>query len=317
MKKLLLIICVGFFILSGCARGEYRTVAGATWGTTYHITYKSAPDLNDSILHQMRLVDASLSPFNKESAVSRINRGDTLVSDLWFQEIFRLSQMACSISSGAFDPTISPLINIWGFGYKPGSDSMPSRDLIDSALSSVGILQCTLSPTGTLHKKSPTTEFNFSAIAKGFGVDRIAEMLERNGCHDYLVEIGGEMALAGKNPRGEDWRIQVDAPSTDATAHEQLTVLSLTDCCIATSGNYRNNHILGDSLVYHTISTRTGYPALTSTLSATIVAPTCALADALATSAMAMPADSAVAMLKALPEIRYLLVIGDSIKTNL
>lgn len=320
MKKLFLLFIIYyslFNILTGCAREEYRSVAGATWGTTYHITYKSDKDLNDSIVHQMRLIDDSLSPFNKESIITKINRGDSVTVDSLFFEVFTLSQQMCSISGGAFDPTISPLINLWGFGYKQGTDSMPPKVKIDEAMASVGIRDCQITSDGYVTKKSPDTEFNFSAIAKGYGVDIIARMLNRNGCHDYMVEVGGEMALAGMNPRGEEWRIQVDAPVNDPTAHNQLTVLSLTDCCIATSGNYRNNRQLGDSLVYHTISTRTGYPALTSTLSATIIAPTCALADALATSAMALPTDSAIIMLKRQPSVDYLLVTSDSIFTNL
>lgn len=311
------LISILFVFLSCKPQEEYRSVAGATWGTTYHITYKSDRDLNDSITHQMQLIDNSLSPFNNESLITKINRGDSVVADSLFSEVFALSQQVCSISGGAFDPTISPLINLWGFGYKQGTDSMPSPSQIADALASVGIRNCQITDDGYVMKKSTKTEFNFSAIAKGYGVDLIARMLQRNGCHNYMVEVGGEMALAGLNPRGEDWHIQVDAPVNDPTAHDQLTVLALTDCCIATSGNYRNFRQLGDSLVYHTISPRTGYPALTSTLSATIIAPTCALADALATSSMALPTDSALIMLKRQPNIDYLLVTQDSIYSSI
>ncbi len=304
-------------LTASCHREEYRSVAGATWGTTYHITYKAASDLNDTILHQMRMVDFSLSPFVEESLISKINQGDSAKADALFEEVFALSQRVCSISGGAFDPTISPLINLWGFGYKEGLEAGPTPEQIDSALASVGILQCSIAPDGQVIKKSPATEFNFSAIAKGYGVDLIAKALERNGCHDYMVEVGGELALAGKNSRGEDWRIQVDAPVDDPTAHSQLAVIAITDCAIATSGNYRNNRLLGDSLVYHTISTITGRPALTSTLSATIIAPDCAFADALATSAMALPTGEAVKMLDSLEDIGYILVSSDTILSNM
>ena len=313
MKHLPIISLIAL-LLAACARSpEYRTAAGSTWGTTYHITYNAERDLSDSIIEQMRLIDMSLSPFVDSSLLSRINRGEDSIPDALISEVFCLSQRVCSISGGAFDPTLAPLINLWGFGYKNGTGD-PTDAQIDSAMALVGIMDCAIDSLGALRKKSPGTAFNFSAIAKGYGVDKIAEMLRRNGCVDYMVEVGGEVALSGKNSHGEDWHIQVDAPMEDKgeVQHNRLMVIPITDLCMATSGNYRNYRETSKGKAGHTISAVTGRPITTGIISATIIAPTCAYADALATATMAMPDSSAQLMLRSLPDIQAILVLSDS-----
>lgn len=306
--RLFIIVIVGA-LLCGCGEAQYRRAAGATWGTTYSIVYKAPRDLSDSIVSVMRQVDMSLSPFERESLVSKVNANLPATADSMLTDVMRLSQQVCELSGGAFDPTVAPLINLWGFGYRDAG-SAPTQAEIDSALACVGIMECRINADGSVSKKSPETEFNFSAIAKGYGVDAIAAMLRRNGCTDYMVEVGGEIALAGRNPKGSDWRIQIDAPVADSTSlvHERLTVLELTDRCIATSGNYRNFRAMGDTLVGHTIHPATGRPVSTATLSVTVIAPSTALADALATAVMAMPADQAAVMLESMPQVEALIV---------
>lgn len=310
----LALLCAG---LCSCRRGgepQYRTADGMAWGTTYHIVYKNASDLADTIAAEIARIDSTLSPFCQGSLISRVNAGDsTARADRGLAEVMAISQRVCRISGGAFDPTVAPLINLWGFGYAQGAADVPDSAAIDSALRSVGILECSIDADGRVIKKSPSTEFNFSAVAKGYGVDRVAEALRRCGCQDYMVEIGGEIAMLGRNSRGEDWHIQVDAPESGPNGeivHNSMTLLTLTDCCIATSGNYRNYRRTSAGIVGHTISPATGRPVATNTLSATVIAPDCALADALATAAMAMPADSACAMLEA-EGVRAILAVAD------
>lgn len=306
----LAIIALITVLLCSCAEPQFRKARGATWGTTYNITYKSSRDLSDSIVKVMRQVDLSLSPFEKESLVSRANRNLPVKADSMLSDVMRISQRVCALSGGAFDPTVAPLVNLWGFGYRDGAELRPSQAQIDSALEHVGILECGIADDGSLYKKSPSTEFNFSAIAKGYGVDAIANMLRRNGCSDFMVEVGGEISLAGKNPHGENWRIQVDAPVVDSIRylHERLTVLELTERGIATSGNYRNFKTIGDSIFGHTIHPSTGYPVQGSTLSVTVIAPSTAMADALATAIMAMPAEKAADMIQSMPDVEALIV---------
>ena len=325
MKRIILEISAVMALFSAmmiaCARPNgFRYASGATWGTVYHIKYLSDMDLTDSIVAVMRQVDMSLSPFQEGSLVSRLNAGERVKADAMLADVFRLSQRVCSISGGAFDPTVAPLVNLWGFGYKARETDVPDKSKIDSALVTVGILDCGISPDGIICGKHPDTEYNFSAIAKGYGVDMIAAMLHRNGCEDYMVEVGGEIALRGDGPSGDGWVIQVDAPvnesSGEAPLHQELTTLHLTDVCLATSGNYRNRRLTSKGEIWHTISPVTGMPVITDVLSSTILAPTTAFADAIATASMAMPLDEALVMIQTQMSVRGLLVVcdGDSLR---
>lgn len=285
--------------LSGCRRAaQWQKREGAVWNTVYHITYRSTSPLDDSIEACFRMVDASLSPFNPSSLISRINRNEADRPDSLIAKMLRISQDVCRSSCGRFDPTVSPLINLWRFGYTGKSTDAenwePTQQQIDSALQFVGILDCNIAADGTLAKKAPETTFNFSAITKGYACDLIAEMMMRHGVEDAMVEIGGEVRVIGHNPSGAPWRLQVDLPTPEAEGevptHRRLDVIEVTDCGVATSGNYRNFHeskSLGN--IGHTIDPLTGYPARSELLSATVIAPTCAEADAYATAAMACP----------------------------
>lgn len=309
------LIVLGLLAFCGCTqKGEYRSLSGNAWGTTYHITYQSPANLDKEILDVIQMVDASLSPFNPNSNISAINSSASQMADSRFRDVFSISQRICSISGGAFDPTVAPLVNLWGFGYKD-ADSIPDSTQIARALASVGILECNIDADGRVTKKNPDTEFNFSAIAKGYGVDQVASLLRDKGCENFMVEIGGELSLAGKNRHGEKWRIQVDAPDMDLRGvieHNRLDVLSITDCGIATSGNYRNFRLTDDGYIGHTISPTTGMPVTTRTLSATIIAPTCAEADALATATMAMPDSAAARIINSLGFKAILVIANES-----
>ena len=323
MKKLPLIIAIIVAIVAGhgCTPAPaYRQLDGSTWNTLYHIVYRSTTSLDDSIRDIFRQVEVSLSPFVDSSAISLINRGEAMATDTLIRRVFNASRAINQASGGLFDPTVAPLVNLWGFGYR-GGDVMPSQAQIDSALMAVGIAECAIDPDGNMVKKTPATEFNFSAITKGMGCDLIAEMFRRNGVADYMVEIGGEIAMQGVNSRRQPWHIQVDKPVINDTAiiNIPLMVIAPGDCGIATSGNYRNfkRDSLGNPAFGHTISPVTGRPVMSRVASATIIAPDCMTADALATACMAMNPDSALAMINRLPDVHALLVFldGDTLTT--
>lgn len=300
--------------LIGCSHSApYQTVDGGVWNTTYHISYQSDVQLDDSIRMVMKQVEMSLSPFNKNSLISQINRGDSVRPDSLLRRVFLASQNVNRLSNGAFDPTVAPLINLWGFGYKE-TGLQPSQESIDSILSLVGIYECRIDSAGYILKRNYNTEFNFSAITKGYGCDLVGEMLRRNGCRNFMVEIGGEIALDGVNPRGGKWRIMVDAPidSDTAVVHERMAVIELSQGGVATSGNYRNYRMTQEGKVWHTINPVTGRPAHTDLLSATVIAPSAMLADAFATSCMAMQSNEAVEMLSKVDGVEALLVTADS-----
>lgn len=314
----ILVMLVSVAAVYGCSesrgRSTYRDTEGAVWNTTYHVTYRSPKLLDDSIIAVMREVELTLSPFCKTSIISRINRNENARPDSMLTEVFNTSLMVNKLSGGMFDPTVGTLVSLWGFGEAGHNTPEPTAAMIDSALRSVGIGRCRLTETG-ISKPSPSTRFNFSAITKGFGCDMVGKMLRRNGCNDYMVEIGGEIALSGLNRHGEPWRIMIDAPVVnDSTIdHRRMAVIALTDRGVATSGNYRNFRHTANGTVGHTISPVTGRPVATSTLSATVVAPTAMLADALATACMAMDPDSALAMADKMTDTGIMLV---SIKDN-
>ncbi len=307
---------------SSCAPGpQWRVAEGAVWNTTYRITYLSTGDMTDSILAAMREVELSLSPFNPASRISLINRGEFLRADSLILDVFNVSMTVCEASDGRFDPTVSPLVNLWGFGYtgkKSAADrSRPSADSIASALALVGLRECRIDSAMNVVKKSQETTFNFSAVTKGYGCDRVGETLRRNAIDDYMVEIGGEIALAGRNPRGDLWHIQIDAPVVDhGASHTRLLTIATTDCGVATSGNYRNFRT--DSLgnrIGHTVDPVTGLPFQSDVVAATVVAADCATADALATACMASTAAEAERTVGAVAGASALLVVarGDSL----
>lgn len=298
----------------------YRSAEGMVWNTIYHITYSSNAILDDSIHAVMKRVEMSLSAFNDSSTVSRINRGERMAADSMFMRVFNESRRINSASGGAFDPTVGPLINLWGFGTSGRDTEPPSREAIDSVLRYVGIADCRIDSLGDVEKKDSLTTFNFSAIAKGYGCDEIGRMMRRNGVTDYMIEIGGEIVAAGKSPRGTLWRIRIDAPveCNDSVVHDDMAVIEVDSCGIATSGNYRNYRVIDGKAMGHTIDPSTGSPAHYEILSATVVAPECMTADALATACMAMPLDSATSMIESMPGVSALFVTaGDSARWSL
>lgn len=304
------LLCLLVVMLASCGRrSSYQNVRGVVWNTTYSITYNSPLPLADSVIAVMKQVEMSLSPFNDSSLISRVNRGENPPVDSLLRRVFTVSQEVNRVSGGAFDPSVAPLVNLWGFGYR-NSGVEPTRAMIDSVLPSVGIADCRIDSTGRIVRKTPATELNFSAITKGYGCDLVGEMLRRNGCEDFMVEIGGEIALSGCNPHGEQWRIMIEAPVDNDTTvvHERMAVIERGAGGIATSGNYRNFKQTSSGRIWHTISPRSGRPAHTDLLSATVVAPDAMLADAFATACMAMSADSARAMLSKVDGVEALFV---------
>lgn len=310
MRRLSLSIPLIYALLLICASctDKFHTDSGAVWGTSYRIVYYAPHPLTDSIMSVMKEVEDNLSMFRPSSTVSRINLGEDIPVGAMFDDVFRLSKRISALSSGSFDPTVAPLTDLWGFGLgRTDSLPLPSPEAIDSVLAGVGIGDCSICH-GHIRRKSPATRFDFSSVAKGYGVDAIAAMLRRNVCSDYLVEIGGELTAAGLNPRRQPWRVQIDAPSSGVAGHNALTLITLSDAALATSGNYRNYRDTPSGRIGHTIDPRTGLPAVSPTISATVMAPDCATADALATACMVLSPDEAVAMIEALPGIEALLV---------
>ena len=278
-------IIVSPFIFScGKAKG-WKKAEGMIWHTMYHVTYYGEESLKDSILPVLNEVGHSLSVFEKNSLVSQLNGSRGVKADRHLLKVYEASKKIQVESRGVFDPTVSPLIDAWGFGlgHVPSADTLA----VDSILQFIGIEKTSLRGDSIL-KDDLRTRFNFSAIAKGYGCDALGEMFRRNGVENYMVEIGGEITLKGKSPSGNNWKIAVDAPiEGNFPGEETAMVIELTDCGVATSGNYRNYREVGGKKVAHTISPVTGRPVPGKILSATVIALDCMTADAVATACMA------------------------------
>ena len=295
----------------------YQKNQGFVFGTTYTITYQSNDDLQQEIEAELKKVDCALSMFNEHSIISRINRGeDALGNDeesKMFTEVYNLAMKVSEETDGAFDITVAPLVNAWGFGFKNGQ--MPTKQQVDSILQFVGYKKVPTSlrtPHSTLHTP-PSTLLDCSAIAKGYGCDVVARLLRSKDIQNFMIEIGGEVITRGNNPNRVPWKIGVVKPTDDTLAvqRENQTVLNITDKAMATSGNYRNFYYKGGKKYAHTIDPHTGYPVQHSLLSATVLAKDCATADAYATSFMVMGMEKAKEVLKRHPELMAYLIYSD------
>lgn len=277
---------LAILILGGCKSKSYHYDEGMVWNTTYHITYNHDTSLTDSIFSVLNQVSSSLSFFDDNSILSRFNQSaDSIKADTHLIKVYDTARRIYNISDGLYDPSVSLLIDAWGFGK--GHSISPDTAKIDSLLQFVG-MNLTERRGNYIIKKKPHLSFNFSSIAKGYGCDAIAEMFRRNGVSDYLIEIGGEIALSGKNSSGNKWTISIDRPlKSQNLQHESQEIIHLTNCGLATSGNYRNYHNVGKESIGHTISPKTGRPIKSDVISATVIAPTAMEADALATACMA------------------------------
>ena len=296
---------------------NYQHDEGFIFGTIYHITYHSDTNLKKEIEAELKKVDQSLSPFNKTSVISKVNRNENPVVDPMFKEVFLLAENISNETHGAFDITVAPLVNEWGFGFKKGVE--PTRQVIDSLKHIVGYQKVKLTPKNYVQKQDPRIMLDCSAIAKGYGCDVVARLLRKNGINDYMIEIGGEIVTRGFNQKQEPWRIGVNKPTDDSlnTSQELQTVLNVTDIAMATSGNYRNFYYKNGKKYAHTIDPKTGYPVQHTLLSATVLAKDCATADAYATSFMVLGLEGAQKILQQHPELMaYLIYTNDDGKTE-
>lgn len=294
----LLFLIVGTVVIVGNQRSmPYRQCNGFAFGTSYSVTYQCDSDLTRQIEATLAEVDNSLSTFNEQSIISKVNRNEPVALNDMFTHVFMLAQTVSEATDGAFDITVMPLVNLWGFGFKSGME--PTPQTVDSLRHLVGYKKVALR-NGRIEKADPRMMIDCAAIAKGYGSDAVAATLCRNGVANYMVEIGGEIVTKGVSKKRVPWKIGVTKPTDDTlnVDNEIQTVLNVTDMAMATSGNYRNFYYKGGRKYAHTIDPSTGHPVQHSLLSATILAKDCATADAYATACMVMGLDKAKTLLE-------------------
>lgn len=281
----------------------YQTDNGLIFGTIYQVSYQYPTSLKGEIEEALHTIDNSLSPFNQHSIITAINRNESMQTDSLFRAVFRRSLEISAETDGAFDITVAPLINAWGFGFKKGI--FPDSAQVDSLRQLIGYTRVSLDADGCVQKQDPRLMLNCSAVAKGYAVDVVARLLQAKGIDNLMVDIGGEVVVKGHNPQQRPWRIGINKPVDDslATNQELQAIVELTEGAIATSGNYRNYYHRNGKKYAHTIDPRTGYPVQHAILSSTVLAPDCMSADAYATAFMVMGLEEAEAFVEAHPEL--------------
>ena len=308
LYALLLASLVG---LAGCdSSPEIIQISGTKMGTSYNITVvadQPAPaDLEQRIEAALDFIDQSMSTYKADSEISHFNAQSVAEPQMispQFADVLDVSKLIWEQSAGAFDPTVGPLVDLWGFGPVPTDDLVPSDEQIAQALATVGYQH--LSIDMQIISKAAPIRLDLSAVAKGYAVDQVADLLEMLALPDYLVEIGGETRLGGSNPKGQPWRIAVEMP---AVIPQVQRVIAAHDVAIATSGDYRN-YFEQDGVRYsHTIDPRTGKPIGHSLASVTVVAETCAEADAWATALMVLGEEQGMVLAEELGLAIYMLV---------
>lgn len=270
---------------------------GLAFGTVYSVIYQCDKNLKEEIEVELQKVDDEFSMFNETSTVARINRGEKVEESPMYREVYKLAQTVNRETDGAFDITVAPLVNAWGFGFK--NEQMPTRHQVDSLL-------------------RIRNQYDFSAIAKGYGSEVVARLLRRHDVKNFMVEIGGEVVTQGISEKRLPWKIGVTKPTDDSlsVSSELQTVLNVTNISMATSGNYRNFYYKDGKKYAHTIDPKTGYPVQHSLLSATVLAKSCAVADAYATSFMVMGMERAKILLERHPELMAYFIYANPDGTN-
>lgn len=310
-----LLATLGALLLGGCRprAAAYRTVDGVMLGTQLHLIACTTASPQQLYAEAMRLDSAakrSMSLFDGASLLNRLNRNETDTLDEHIRRNLLLADSVSRLSAGAYDVTVAPLVQAWGFAGR-SAEAAPN---IDSILAFVGFDRLRIEGMRLL-KEDPRMQIDLNSIAKGYTVDLLAALVERTGAENYLVDIGGEVRCRGVNRAGKPWRIGVESPydgnMTDGAYIERR--IALTDGAMATSGNYRRFYLdAAGRKVAHTIDPHTGYSRLSRLLSATVVAPTCAEADALGTMFMALGDEEALRFAEAHPDLAvYLILAGD------
>lgn len=307
---LILLIVGTILIIRNQNITPYHNDKGMVFGTTYSITYQADSSLHTSIKKELQKVDEALSPFNKQSVITAVNENRNMTVNKMFADVFLMAVKISEDTDGAFDITVAPLVNAWGFGFKSGKH--PSRHDIDSLKTIIGYKKVSLNDL-RVTKTDPRVMLDCSSIAKGYGSDAVAAMLERHGVKNYMVEIGGEIVTKGISQKRMPWKIGVTKPIDDSLSLSQeiQCIINVTDKAMATSGNYRNFYYHGGKKYAHTIDPKTGYPVQHSILSATVIANNCATADAYATAFMVMGMEKAQKLLERHPELMAYIIFAD------
>ena len=306
-------------ILLSCSQNEKIEFSGEAIGTTYNIKIVNTKNAEYDKAALLNIIDAEIDKLNLQmstyldsSEISIFNKSgikDTTIVSQEFLDVLNLARQIWAESSGAFDATVAPAVDLWGFGKKGRISEPPKESEIKLVHQAVGMQNIDVQGN-KLSKKYSNTELDFSAIAKGFIVDAVAKVINEQGFDNYLVEIGGEVVVKGQNAEEKAWGIGVDRPLIEQSVNRGFeAIVDLSDAALATSGDYRNYFISDDSLYSHTIDPLTCRPIINGVASVTVIAENCALADAMATAIMVMGAENGLEWIESKPGVEAMIIL--------
>lgn len=300
-------------LLFGCQQKPLKKVhfVGTAQGTYYAVNYfdEEARDFQSAMDSLLAAFDQSVSVYQPNSIVSKVNRNEEVLLDDWFIENFKLSQKISKETDGSFDITIAPIANVWGFGTFEKPDSV-NHALIDSLKEYVDYQKVKIE-NGKVIKENPYIQLNFNAVAQGFAVDVLSDFLLAKGVEIFLIDLGGEIYAKGEKPNGDAWKIGIEIPEDNAESRFYNRIVSLKDESVVTSGNYRKFYEINGVKYAHSLNPKTGYPVKHSILSATVIYSNSAEADAYATAFMVMGVEKTMQFLESHPELKVFLMYDD------
>ena len=292
-------------------------ITGQTMGTVYQVKVVTengidAEKLKKSIKNRLKKINQSMSTYIPESEISRFNDldqiGQTFKVSEDFWTVMTMAKQIYGLTEGAWDGTVAPLVNLWGFGSKKTVDRVPSETAINALLPAIGFDLIEMGAGRQLVKKDVAVTLDLASIAKGYAVDQVARLLEEKMFHHYLVEVGGETYAAGHRLDGQPWRVGINRPERKAPFDAVYKVVFLSDRALATSGDYRNYFESNGRFYGHVLDPRNGYPVANGIVSVSILADTCTLADGLATGIMVMGVEKGLALVDRLKQVECLIV---------
>lgn len=322
MRKLIALLWVGCVLLmpvESVPAGDLY-FSGKTMGTTYHITVVSpddggSRDLQGRISRRLETINLSMSTYREESEISRFNRldriGEALCPSADFAAVMAVAADIHRLTGGAWDGTVGPLVALWGFGRIPKAPAVPREPEIVSTRQAVGFDKIARTADGCFSKRHPAVSLDLASIAKGYGVDAVAELIKTAGYANFIVEIGGEVYAAGTRADGTPWRVGINTPRKDAGFAQVYLAVPLRDRALATSGSYRNFFEIDGRTFSHVLDPRTGYPVQNGVVSASVIADNCTLADGLATAIMVMGPRQGIELVDRLDGVECLIVTDD------
>jgi thiamine biosynthesis lipoprotein len=315
-SKIFLILFI--LVIISCSDKKETLISGETMGTTYHIKvvtgiFDNISNLKDKIDQRLEQINQSMSSWIKDSEISRFNDlkkvGEKIEVSDDFVQVMIVAEDLYRLTAGAWDGTVNPLVNLWGFGPTGTTNTIPPPEVITRLVSNLGFNHIQIIENRYLAKKKGSISLDLASIAKGYAVDKIAELIEQKGIKNFLVEIGGEIYAAGTRMDGQSWKIGINTPRPDAPHDQVYKAITLKNKAFATSGDYRNFFEINGKRYSHIIDPRTGYPVDNGVVSVSVIADTCTFADGFATALMVMGPEKGLALVNRLDRVESLIIV--------